>query len=884
MAELWHTLSTEEVFKKLKTSEKGLSEEEAEIRLKEYGLNRIKEVHKISPFKIFLEQLNSLLIYLLFAAALVSAFISHWLDSFLILAVVFINAFFGFIQQYRAERAINSLKQMLIPTARVMRQGRVEEIPAELLVPGDILTLNEGDKIMADARLFYAEQMQTNEAILTGESMPADKVMHEIRDSVAIGDRINMVFLGTNVERGTAKAVVTATGMATEFGRIALMVQQPKGGPTPLQQKLNLFSKQLGMTTIIIMLVLLLIGILAGIGKFEMFLTSVSLAVAAIPEGLPAVITLCLAFAVKRMLKVKALIRKLPAAETLGRVTVICSDKTGTITREELKVVKVLYNSKIVPVNNQFLSHLENSAEARLLLKIGCMSSNARLEISKHEDGTEKEYLIGDGTEKALLRTAKDFGFNKESLTHAEPRIKEFAFSSERKMMSIIRRGKDQRIVSYAKGSPEVILQRCNRWLINGQIKNLDEETKNHLLREYSIMAAEALRVIAFAYKFLPPYKENVSGQEAEYGLIFVGFQGIFDAPREEVKEAIEKCEKAGIAVKMITGDSLVTAKAVARQIGLKGEAIDGRTLKNMNDTELLNRIEKIAIFARVDPADKVRVISILKQKNEIVASTGDGINDAPALKKADIGIAMGVRGSDVTREVADIVLLDDHFATIVRAVEEGRRVYDNIKKFTYYMLSTNIAEIFIVFFALLLGIKLGWQTLLPLVPLQILWVNLVSDSIIAISISRSPAEKDIMHRNPERMNIVTWKVLLLLLSIAVFITAVTLTFFARYIAEPLKAQTVAFTMLVLFEGFNAFNFSSFAQPAHRRKKNYLLIVAVLVTFLLQLALIYLPFMQEAFHTTALTLQELIWLGMASVSILVMGELYKIAAAIKKEF
>jgi Ca2+-transporting ATPase len=631
------------------------------------------------------------------------------------------------------------------------------------------------------------------------------------------------------------------------------------------------------------MLALLFIGIVVGIAKFEMFLTSVSLAVAAIPEGLPAVITLCLAFAVKRMLKVKALIRKLPAAETLGRVTVICSDKTGTITREELKVVKVLYNSKIVPVNNQFLSNLENTAEARLLLKIGCMASNARLEVSKGDDGKEKEYFIGDATEKALLRTAKQFGFNKESLTHTEPRIKEFAFTSERKMMSIVRRGKDMRIVSYVKGSPETILQRCNRELINGQVKPLTDDGKKHLLREYSIMASEALRVIAFAYKFLPPYKENVRQEEAEYGLIFVGFQGIFDAPREEVKEAIEKCEKAGISVKMITGDSLVTAKAVAKQIGLTGEAIEGRELKKMEDDELAERIDKISIFARVDPADKVRIISMLKQKNEIVAATGDGVNDAPALKKADIGIAMGVRGSDVTRDIADIVLLDDHFASIVKAVEEGRRVYDNIKKFTYYMLSTNLAEIFIVFFALLLGIKLGWKTLLALVPLQILWVNLVSDSIIAVTISRSPAEKNVMQRKPEKINILTWKVLFLLLGIAAFITIITLIFFARYASEPLKAQTIAFTTLVLFEGFNAFNFSSFHEPAHKRQKNYLLIMAVALTFLLQLGLIYLPFMQKAFHTTALTLQELILIGMASVSILVIGELSKIVRLSKKE-
>jgi Ca2+-transporting ATPase len=447
--------------------------------------------------------------------------------------------------------------------------------------------------------------------------------------------------------------------------------------------------------------------------------------------------------------------------------------------------------------------------------------------------------------------------------------------------MSIIRQGKDQRIISYVKGSPEIIMQRCNRELVNGQVKPLSEERKRYLLKEYAIMASEALRIIAFAYKFLPPYKENVGENEAEYGLVFVGFQGIFDMPREGVKEAIEKCERAGISVKMITGDSLVTAKAVARQIGLKGTAIEGRELRKMRDAELLDKIGGISIFARVDPADKVKIISMLKQKNEIVATTGDGVNDAPALRKADIGIAMGIKGSDVTRDVADIVLLDDHFATIVKAIEEGRRVYDNIKKFTYYMISTNFAEILIIFLGILLGLNFGWQMLIPLLPLQILWVNLVSDSIIAVTISRSPAEKNIMHRNPEKIGIVTWKTFLLLVCIAVFITAGVTFLFIKYTAEPLKAQTVAFTALVLFEGFNAFNFSSFTQPAHKRQKNYLLIAAVLSTFLLQLAILYMPFMQQAFHTTALTMQELILIGALSASILIVGEGFKILKSIR---
>lgn len=877
MAEKWHTLDIQEVFKKLKTSENGLTEQEVQLRLKQYGPNKIKELHRINPFKIFLGQFRSFLIYILLIALVILAIIGHWVDFSVILLVILFNASLGFIQQYKAEKAIQDLKQMLLPTTKVFRNGKVSEVDISLLVPGDIILLNEGDKVPADARIFAVNDFETNEATLTGESMPIEKFENSLKDTTSLADRKNMIFLGTTAAKGSCRAIVVSTGMATEFGKIARIIQEPKEEATPLQRKLDTLSKQLGITIVFLMAIMFALGILAGRDKLDMFLTAVSLSVAAIPEGLAAVITLCLAFAVKRMLKVKALIRRLPAAETLGRVTVICSDKTGTITREELKVTEIFCNNKVNHVNNKFLQYINQNEEARLLLKIGCMSSNARFEVSKGDDGKEREYFVGDYTEKAIVKFARDYGFNKESLTRLEPRVKEFPFSSKTKMMTIIRKTKDERLVSYAKGSPEIILERCSKELINGKVIELNPERKAHLKREFELLASNALRVLAFAYKFMPSYKSNeIKEKDVEYGLTFVGFQGMFDAPREEVKEAVEKCEKAGISIKMLTGDSLVTAKAVARQIGLKGNAIEGKDIEKMSDAELSSILDQTSIFARIDPEDKVRIVMLLKEKNNIVAVTGDGVNDAPALKKSDIGIAMGIRGSDVTREVADIVLLDDHFASIVKAVEEGRKVYDNIKKFTYFMISTNFAEVLIVFLALLFAARFGWQNLLPLLPIQILWVNLVSDGLIAVTLSNGKAEHNIMSRKPENLSIITLPAAIVLVIIALFITIPILFLFNQYHDNIAKAQTVAFTALVFFEGFNAFNFSSFVRPFYKRKKNIMVLIAVIITFALQLALIYLQPLQKFFGTTFLAMQELISIVLISSTILISGEIIKI--------
>ncbi len=876
MGELWHTLSVKDVFQKLKTSEKGLSEDEASLRLKEYGLNQIRETRKRKPLMIFLEQFSSFLVYILIIAAVISALINHWIDFFAILAIILLNTILGFFQQYRAERAIENLKHILVPSARVVRGGKIMETEASLLVPGDVIVFNEGDKIQADARIIECNEFEVNEAVLTGESMPVKKIMKEIGDSVSISERSDMVFLGTMVARGNAKAIVTTTGMATEFGKIATLLQESSVQITPLQKKIDIMSKQLGVAALLFMVVIFLLGIKFGEPLMDMFFTSISLAVAAIPEGLPTVITICLAFAVKRMAKVRVLIRKLPAAETLGRVTVICSDKTGTITREELHVTKIFCNNKLAHVSKSLIDFLNKNDEARLLLKIGCLSSNARFEVTETETGLKEYFVGGDYTERALVRFSREFGFNREVLTNAEPRVKEFPFSSERKIMSIVRRVGGQRLVSYAKGSPEVVISRCSKQMVGGKIVELTNEGKKKLIREYERMASEALRVLAFGLKFLPAYKEGrITKDDAENGLIFIGFQCLFDAPREEVKEAIEKCRNAGIAVKMITGDSVVTAKAVARQIGLEGDAVEGRELRRMSDEELKRRIGGIAVFARVDPEDKVRVIRVLEDMGETIAATGDGVNDAPALKNADIGVAMGIRGSDVTREVADIVLMDDHFASIVKGVEEGRHVYDNIKRFTYFLLSSNIAEIMIIFFAIILGSRLGWKEILPLLPLQLLWINLVTDGVIALGLSVGKPEHNIMGRKPESTDILTIKTSFVLLFVSLMITIPILILFWVYQADVIKAQTIAFTALVFFEGFNAFNFSSFTMPVYKRKRNVLLILLVALSFLLQLLLIYAPPFQRVFHTTSISNIELFLLFALSSSIFIGGEIFK---------
>jgi Ca2+-transporting ATPase len=863
----WHSLSEEEVLKKLKTGINGLTEKEAKKRLKEVGKNRIVRIHKIRPFFIFLHQFKSFFVYLLFIAAFLSLLLNHWLDFYVIMGIIILNAFVGFIQNYKAEKAIQNLKKILVPKTKVIRNKVMLEINAEDIVPGDIIILSEGDKITADSRLIEARSLQTSEAILTGESMPVDKIVKKIDVDIGLTDRINMAYSGTSVVRGSAKAVVIGTGMNTELGRIARLVQEVKEGKTPFQKKIDRFARVLGILVIFIAVIVGVIGLYSGIDKVTMFLTSVSLAVAAVPEGLPAVITICLAIAVQRMYRVNSLIRKLGAAETLGRVTMICADKTGTLTQEKITVTDLFYDNKRINVNK--LKKRTKEKTLRLLLRIGSLCNNAKFEIFKG-----KEFFFGDPTEIALLKNSINFGLNKERLAEKEPFIKEFAFTSTRKLMSVIRK-RENKLINYVKGAPEVILSKCSKVLEDGRVKYLNKDKKKKLLSEYETLAKDGLRVLGFAFRYID--KKDLVEKDAEEGLIFVGFQGMLDLPRRGVRSAIDTCKTAGITVKMITGDSLTTAKAVGKKIGLEGEMLSGADITKLSDNELSKKLDEVVIFARVNPEHKLRLIRLLKEKKEIVAVTGDGVNDAPALKEAHIGVSMGIRGSDVARDVSDIVLTDDNFTSITKAVREGRKIFDNIKKFSYFLISSNFAEVLVIIFGLLFAFRLGWPTLLLLAPIQILWINLVSDGIIAITFSFEYEERTVMIRKPEKGEMFTKKILLLWVVLALIITTGVVLLFNNFsLNNAIKGQTIVFTALVFFEGFAALNFRSFKQPFYKLKVNRLLLGAILLSFIVQLLIVNLGILHPVFKTTFLSIEEWLIIIGVSASIFVLGELYKI--------
>jgi len=815
----WHAKKEAQVLEELKTSEKGLSEKEAAERLEKYGKNELKRVKRLIALKIFARQFASFLILILIIAAVISAFIESWLDFGVIMGIVFLNSMFGFFQEYKAERAIENLKEMLVPMTKVLREGKIVEIDSRNVVPGDILALTEGDKIMADARLISCENLLVNEAALTGESIPESKFARVMGIEISLGDRKNMIYQGTEVVRGKCRAVVTETNMKTEFGKIAELVQKIEPEKNPLRQRLDSFARIIGVIAIALIGIITFIGFSLGFDKFQIFLTAISLAVSAIPEGLPAVITICLALATQRMLKVNSLIRKLPAAETLGRATFICADKTGTITEEKMQVMKIFVNDKITE------SFVKNR-ETELLLKIGILCNSARIE----GNGIE-EYLVGDPTEKALILAAKKYGLHKKEETEKQPKIKEFVFSSERKMMTIVRK-KDNEIISYVKGAPEVIIQRCQEELSKGKIKKLDKKRRQELLMRYEEMASSGLRVLAFAYKKVHGFHRHIKQEDAENDLIFVGFQGMIDPPRPEVKGAVKECEHAGIRVIMITGDSALTAKAVGQEIGLKGKIIVSQQLAKMSDSELEKKIYETAIFARASPHDKLRIVNILKKKGEIVAVTGDGVNDALALKKADIGIAVG-RGTDVAKDASDIVLVDNNFASIVKAVGEGRRAYDNIRKFVKYMLSANFDEILLIMVALFLSFPL------PLLPLQILWLNLITDSFPALAISTEEAESDVMKRKPSKVGILKGGVgFIILAGFLAFLVCLIAFYF--YMQDLDKARTMALTTSVIFEMFLVFNART-TKNVFKSRQNKWIIYGVAISIILHLLLIYTP-------------------------------------------
>jgi len=734
-------------------------------------------------------------VYILLFSIAISVVIQHYLDASVIGAIVLLNAAIGFAQQYKAEKSVKELKKLLVLKAKVLRGGVLKVINAEEIVVGDIILLKQGDKIPADCRIFKHENLEVNEAVLTGESLGVEKRDEVLDRDTMLAERSNMLYAGTHVEKGNCRVVVVSIGMNTEFGKIANLLSKIKEENTPMQNKLDKFAKKISFFVLGLVALLFGIGIIFGYGEYQMLLTSIAVAISAIPEGLPAVITIGLAFASKKMSYRKVIIKKLSAAESLGSVSVICTDKTGTITEGKMKVVEIYCAEKVFMKKGASLffdgkkMDVQKDKDLNELIRTSILCNNARFENMKKGKGYE---IIGDPTESSLLLNSLDLGFNKKLLTEKEKRFVEFPFSSERKMMSIVRKNREKTV--YSKGAPEVIMGKCHFEIFNGRRVRLTDSKKEQLMKEAEKMQRASLRVLAFAHKQL---KE---GEEPEKNLVFLGFIGMHDAPRLEVKSAVALCKKAGIKVKMITGDSRITAMAIANEVGIYGEMIDGKKLDSMTDKELLKEIEKINIFARIESKQKFRIVEMLKMKGETVAVTGDGVNDALALKKADIGVAMGIRGSDVSREVADIILIDDNFASIVNAVEEGRTVYDNIKKVTKFLLAINFSELLLIALSIFLNLPL------PLLPLQLLWMNLITDSVPAIAITKEKGE-NVMSGKPRNEKSILDKILLfiVLAGLLTFLAELSIFLLTLNKYDISQVRTMVVTGDILFELFFVF-------------------------------------------------------------------------------
>ena len=744
----------------LSSGTNGLNAEEAQKRLAQYGPNEIRNAHEISAVKIFLSQFNSFIVYILIAAVIISLFLHEYIDSVVIIVILIVNAVLGFFQEYRAEKAVESLKKMAALKATVIRDGKKRRIDSHELVPGDVIVFEPGDRIPADSRIMEGYLLEIMESSLTGESHSVRKDSTAKVSTRTLGDMKNMVFGGTNVTSGSGKAVVVRTGMETEMGKIAESIESVEDDETPLQKKLDVLGRRLGMLTMIICGVIIGFGILKGGNFLEMIMVGVSLAVAAVPEGLPIVVTIALALGVRRMVGQNSLVKRLPSVETLGCTTVICTDKTGTLTRNEMTVTKLLTNKMMIDVTGtgyettgEFVYTDEqsdeksgeesgekvNPSDIELLLRIGALNNDAVL--------SETSSIIGDPTEGCLIVSAAKAGLAVSTLKDAFPRVHEIPFDSVRKRKSTMHRT-DDGLVMYTKGAPDVMLTLCSKIDVGGTVSPLTDEARSKIIEINQQLSSKALRVLAFAYKPLAPDVDVADAEEND--LIFVGLQGMIDPPRSEVKSAIERCKNAGIRSVMITGDYALTARAIAHQLGIKGDAVSGEAIEEMDEKTLIQTVKEVSIFSRVNPEHKIRIVRAFRNIGEVVAMTGDGINDAPALKEADIGIAMGITGTDVTKETADMVLLDDQFTSIVKAVEQGRGIYENIKKFVNYLLSSNLGEVLILFIAMVIGFQdEAGGIAMPLLATQILWLNLVTDGLPAIAIGVDPIRKGVMDVPP---------------------------------------------------------------------------------------------------------------------------------------
>ncbi len=856
---------------------KGISRKQAEKLLLIHGPNSLAEKKKVSAVKMFFEQFTDFMVLILIAATIISAFMGEITEAVTIIAIVILNSVLGFLQEFRTEKTMNALKQLTAPTAKVIRDGTMDNIPADMIVPGDLLVLEEGDRIPADCRLIQINSMQVDESLLTGESVPVDKSKDSKSDPTG---KNSIIYMGTIITRGRGKAIVEATGMNTEMGKIADMIQNIETDETPLQKKLSGLGKFIVFGCIIICAIVSITGILRGEQLFTMLLSGISLAVAAVPEGLPAIVTIALALGVQKMLKRNALIRKLPAVETLGCASVICSDKTGTLTQNRMTVRKIYTWSE--KTRRKEIVDFDSSKiddTARFALEIGGVCNNAVI-INPHEEkekGFNKIKSIfskhqvqfgGDPTEIALLEAALNAGISENTLNVSYKRIDELPFDSDRKCMSVICEFKNGERYVFTKGAPDIILDKCSNINAASEVKKITSTQKNEVMAANDTMASDALRVLGVAFKKLGSGRLNKN--EIERDLTFAGLIGMIDPPRKEARDAVNKCKMAGIKTVMITGDHKITAAAIAKEIGILQEGdmvLTGAELDELGDAGLMKVADKVSVYARVSPKHKLMVVKALKKLGHVVAMTGDGVNDAPAVKEADIGVSMGKTGTDVTKEASAMILMDDNFATIVAAVEEGRVIYNNIRKFIRYMLSCNLGEVLTMFLGMLIGLPI------PLLPIQILWVNLVTDGLPAIALGLDPPERDIMKRKPRgaKENIFSNGLLKLILFRGTLIGISTLAVFIsilHFTGSLDDARTASFVTLVITQLIHVFECKSerkniFEIPLFN---NMPLVLSVLCSVIMILGVVYMPAFQGVFKTVPLTINDwVLILGFSSL-------------------
>lgn len=881
----WYQMSADETLQTLNTHPgKGLTAKEAEARLEGHGLNELSEGKTVSPVTLFLNQFKDFMVLVLMGATLISGLLGEYLDAITIVAIIIMNGILGFIQEFRAERSLRALKELSAPGAKVLRDGVLVQIPAKELVPGDIIALESGDRVPADIRWLETNSVYVEESALTGESVPVSKHTGPLDGAgIPVGDQKNLGFMGTLVTLGTAKAVVVRTGMDTEMGKIAGLIESTEEMETPLQHRLEQLGKILIAVALGLTVMVVIAGIMHGQPAYAMFLAGVSLAVAAIPEGLPAIVTIALALGVQRMIKRKAIVRKLPSVETLGCASVICSDKTGTLTQNKMTVTHLWTGGSLLEVTGEGynphgeiklagrLADIRRDQSLRRLLQVAALCNNAELvkeepeaKGKKGKEPAEGTWTVkGDPTEGALVVLAAKAGLTAHSLDGLYRRTAEFPFDSERKLMSVLLEHQGGRLI-FAKGAPDVLLEQCSYILWEDKVIPFTGTLRQKVMAANEGMAKSALRVLGFAYREVKPSERCESSKQAESHLVFVGLTGMIDPPRKEVRDAIVKCKKAGIKTVMITGDHQTTAEAIARQLGMlppNGLVLNGAQLTAMSDDQLDAKAEDIYVYARVSPEHKLRIVKALQRKGHVVAMTGDGVNDAPAIKAADIGISMGINGTDVSKEASALILSDDNFATIVAAIEEGRGIYENIRKFIRYLLASNVGEIMTMFLAMMAGLPL------PLVPIQILWVNLVTDGLPAMALGVDQAEKDLMQHKPRpaKENIFARRLGWKIISRGIVIGLCTLgAFWITLKSGPdgdaaalMKAQTVAFATLVLAQLIHVFDCRSSRSIFHRNPlQNKYLVLAVLSSLALMLAVMYIEPLQPIFKTVDLGLQD----------------------------